>query len=92
MPLGPIEAAGAGLPLVLSNITGHDAAVYLRSKSPGIPVLIVGGLLNDDRLQYREWLQHFDVYPKPYSAEELLDKVKEVLAKRPALRENFEKP
>ena len=77
---------------ISDDITGHAAAHYLRSKLPGIPVLIVGGILDDDRLQYRESLEHFDVFPKPYSAEELLDKVKEVLAKRPAFRENLEKP
>jgi len=75
----------------VSNINGHDAARYLRSKLPGIPVLIVGGLLDDDRLQHRESLEHFDVFPKAYSAAELLGKVNEVLAKRPATRENVEK-
>lgn len=67
----------------VSNICGHDAAQYLRSKVPGIPVLIVGGLLADDRLQYRESIGNIDVFPKPYSVEEFLDKVREVLEKRP---------
>src|SRR5664279_16399 len=31
----------------LDNISGHEAAVYLRSKCPGIPVLILGGILDD---------------------------------------------
>jgi two-component system cell cycle sensor histidine kinase/response regulator CckA len=68
----------------ISEISGHAAAHYLRTKVPGIPVLIVGGMLDDDRLENRESLENMDVFPKPYSAEELLDKVKEVLAKRPA--------
>jgi hypothetical protein len=42
-------------------------------------VLIVGGLLDDDRLRNREALEGFAVYPKPYTAAELLAKVKDVL-------------
>jgi hypothetical protein len=44
-------------------------------------VLIVGGLLDDDRLKYREALQGFEVFPTPYKAAELLQKVKDVLSK-----------
>jgi len=64
------------------NISGHDAAVYLRRKCPGIPVLLVGGLLEDVGLENRERVQGFEIFPKPYEASELLDKVKEVLVKR----------
>jgi DNA-binding NtrC family response regulator len=63
------------------NISGHDAAKYLRGLCPGIPVLLVGGLLNDPGLENREALLNFEVFPKPYKAVELLDKVKEVLSK-----------
>jgi hypothetical protein len=42
-------------------------------------VLIVGGLLDDDRLERRESLEGFAVFPKPYSASQLLEKVREVL-------------
>ena len=65
----------------VEGITGHDAATYLRTKSNGLRVLMVGGLLDDQRLKYRESLEGFDVFPKPYSAGELLQKVKDVLAK-----------
>jgi CheY-like chemotaxis protein len=64
----------------VDGLPGHDAAVYLRTKCPKMKVLFVGGLLDDDRLQTREELQGFAVFPKPYSAAELLEKVKEVLA------------
>jgi DNA-binding response OmpR family regulator len=64
----------------VSGMTGHDAAKYLRTKSPAMPVLIAGGFLDDDRLHYREALEGFDIFPKPYAAAELLEKVKEVLA------------
>jgi CheY-like chemotaxis protein len=64
----------------VQSLTGHDAALYLREKLRSLRVLIVGGFLDDTRLQNREALQGFAVFPKPYSAGELLQKVKEVLS------------
>ena len=63
------------------SMSGHEAAMYLRRLCPGIPVLLVGGLLDDPHLKIREAVRNFEIFPKPYSAAELLDKVKEVLAK-----------
>ena len=63
----------------VEGLPGHDAALYLRTKCPKMKVLMVGGLLNDERLQYREALEGFDVYPPPYPAADLLQKVKDVL-------------
>jgi DNA-binding response OmpR family regulator len=65
----------------VESLPGHDAAVYLRTKSAGMRVLIVGGLLADERLQYREALQGFQVFPRPYTRAELLAEVKDVLGK-----------
>ena len=65
----------------IESLTGHDAAVYLRNKCPKMRVLIVGGLLDDDRLRNRELLQGFEVFPKPYTPAELLKKVQDVLSK-----------
>ena len=65
----------------VQSLTGHDAAVYLHEKLLSMRVLIVGGLLDDTRLQNREVLQGFDVFPKPYTSAELLAKVREVLGK-----------
>jgi hypothetical protein len=62
-------------------MSGHDAAMYLRTKCAKMKVLLVGGLLDDDRLHYREALQGFEIFPKPYTRAELLEKVKEVLNK-----------
>ena len=64
-----------------ASMSGHEAAKYLRSICPGVPVLIVGGILDDDELTNREFLQRFEVFPKPFKAAELLDKVKDVLLK-----------
>jgi DNA-binding NtrC family response regulator len=63
------------------GISGHDAAMYLRRLCPGIPVLLVGGLLDDPQLKNREAIRNFEIFPRPYTAAELLDKVQEVLAK-----------
>jgi DNA-binding response OmpR family regulator len=65
----------------VQNLPGHDAAVYLRKKCMKMKVLILGGRLEDDRLQNREELQGFEIFPKPYAAAEMLEKVKEVLNK-----------
>jgi DNA-binding response OmpR family regulator len=65
----------------VEGMPGHDAAMYLRTKSHGLRVLMVGGLLDDERLKYRESLPGFDVFPKPYSPAELLQKVRDVLSK-----------
>jgi CheY-like chemotaxis protein len=63
----------------VSEISGHDAAKYLRTKCPGLRVLIVGGFMEDDRLRVREEIAGFDVFPDRYSAADLIAKVKEVL-------------
>jgi DNA-binding NtrC family response regulator len=65
----------------VQSMPGHEAAKYLLTKCPTMRVLMVGGLLDDKRLRYRAELQGFEVFPKPYAAAELLQKVKEVLSK-----------
>lgn len=42
-----------------ASISGHDAAMHLRRICPGIPVLMVGGILDDGGLENRETLQGF---------------------------------
>lgn len=64
----------------VQNLTGHDAAKYLRTKCPKMKVLLVGGLLADDRLDHRTAQEGFEVFPKPYAAAELLQKVKQVMS------------
>jgi hypothetical protein len=58
---------------------GHEAAKYLRVRHPLMRVLILGGLLDDDWLRYREELEGFEIFPKPYTGAQLIEKVKEVL-------------
>ena len=64
----------------IEDISGYDAATYLRTRAPGLKVLMVGGLIDDDRLVNRMDLRAFEVFPKPYPASALLEKVKEMLA------------
>jgi DNA-binding NtrC family response regulator len=52
----------------IANISGHKAAQYLLTKNPRMGVLIVGGLLDDDRLTYRAELEQFEIFPKPFAA------------------------
>jgi len=65
----------------VAGLPGHEAAKYLRTKCLTMRVLMLGGLLDDERLQYRAALEGFEVFPKPYSAAELLQEVKNVLSK-----------
>jgi DNA-binding response OmpR family regulator len=63
----------------VESISGYDAAKYLHSRRTEMRVLMVAGLLADDRLQYRAELEKVELFPKPYTAAELLAKVKDVL-------------
>jgi CheY-like chemotaxis protein len=64
----------------VNNIPGHEAAKYLRTKCrQKLPVLIVAGLLKDDRLQYRAAQEGFDIFPPPFTAPQLIEKVDQIL-------------
>jgi len=65
----------------VESLPGHEAARYLRTKCPKMRVLMLGGLLDDERLQYRAALQGFEIFPKPYTAAELLQEVRAVLSR-----------
>jgi DNA-binding response OmpR family regulator len=64
----------------LSGISGYEAALYLRTKCHGIRIMMVSGFLQDDRLQYQWSLQGIEVFPKPFTGEEFLQKIANVLA------------
>jgi DNA-binding response OmpR family regulator len=63
----------------VEDITGYDAAKYLRQRNPQMGVLVVAGLLDDDRLRIPADLQRFVIFPRPYTAAELIEKVELVL-------------
>lgn len=64
----------------IDSMPGHMAADYLRSKQPGLPVLIVSGFMDDDRVRDQNAIQEFYVFPEPFSRTQLLDKIGKVLA------------
>jgi DNA-binding NarL/FixJ family response regulator len=64
----------------IQSMPGHEAAMYLVARCPSMRVLILGGLPDDERLLNREALQGFAIFPKPYSAREMLQEVKHVLS------------
>ena len=65
----------------INSMPGHDAVKYLRTRCPGLRVLMVGGLIDDARLSYRDLLENITIFPKPFSAEQLLDAVEEALSR-----------
>lgn len=42
---------------------GNEAAKYLRERNPHMAVLVVAGLLDDDRYTYRADLENFRKFP-----------------------------
>jgi DNA-binding NtrC family response regulator len=63
----------------VESIPGHEAAKYLRGRNPQMGVLVVAGLLEDDRLQYRAVLESFETFPSPFTVDQLIEKVEAVL-------------
>jgi DNA-binding response OmpR family regulator len=66
----------------INSMPGQTAADYLRTKRPGLPVLIVSGFMEDERVRDRNAIDDFHVFPKPFSRDELLNTIKEILAAR----------
>jgi len=63
----------------INSMSGHLAADYLRTKDPGLPVLVVAGLMDDDRVNVQNAIRHFHAFPKSFERDELLAEVKTVL-------------
>jgi DNA-binding NtrC family response regulator len=63
----------------IAEIPGHEAAKYLRTKKPGMAVLMIAGLLDDDRLRNMADLERLATFPQSFTAAQLIDKVREVL-------------
>ena len=63
----------------VASMPGHMAAHHLRTWCPGLPVLMLTGFMDDQRIRDQHDLKEFYVFPKPYSRDEILANVKEVL-------------
>lgn len=68
------------VPPYVETIAGHQAAKYLQSRNPGMRLLMVAGLLADDRLQNRAELEQVEIFPQLFTAPQLLDKVRSILS------------
>jgi CheY-like chemotaxis protein len=66
----------------VETITGHQAAKYLQARCLSMRILMVAGLLDDDRLQYRAELEKVVIFPKPFTGPELLNAVHSVLSQQ----------
>jgi DNA-binding NtrC family response regulator len=63
----------------VDNISGYQAAKYLQGRNPAMGVLLVSGFLDDDRLRHRADVEGFDIFPEPFPAAQLIEKVEQVL-------------
>ena len=63
----------------VAEIPGHEAAKYLRAKNPGMAVLLVAGFLDDDRIRNSAVLERYEIFPPPFTAAQLVEKVREIL-------------
>jgi DNA-binding response OmpR family regulator len=63
----------------VASMPGHMAAHHLRTWCPGLPVLILTGFMEDQRIRDQHELKEFYVFPKPFGRDELLANVREVL-------------
>jgi DNA-binding NtrC family response regulator len=63
----------------INSMPGHEAVKFLRTKSPGLRVLMVGGLIDDTRISYTDVIQNIHVFPKPFTHAQLHSAVEEAL-------------
>ena len=64
----------------VETISGHQAAKYLQARCLNMRILMVAGLLADDRLQYRAELEKVAIFPVPFTGDQLLKKVEAVMS------------
>jgi DNA-binding response OmpR family regulator len=63
----------------INSMPGETAADYLRCRCAGLPVLVLDGFMDDDRIHVQNTIRHFHTFPRPFSREEFLAKVSDVL-------------
>jgi DNA-binding response OmpR family regulator len=64
----------------LPGVTGRDAVRRVKEACPELPVLMVSGLPDEDVIHQWAGKNGFDTFPKPFTAQELIDKVRSILA------------
>jgi CheY-like chemotaxis protein len=64
----------------INSMTGQIAADYLRTKRPGLPIMIVTGYMEDDRIRDQNAIEEFHVFPRNFSRDEFLGEVRHILS------------
>ena len=64
----------------INSMTGQIAADYLRTKRPGLPIMIVTGYMEDDRIRDQNAIEDFHVFPRNFTRDEFLKEVHKVLS------------
>ena len=64
----------------INSMTGQIAADYLRTKRPGLPIMIVTGYMEDDRIRDQNAIEEFHVFPRNFTREDFLGEVRKVLS------------
>ena len=63
----------------INSMTGQIAADYLRTKRPGLPILIVAGYMEDDRIRDQNAIEDFHIFPRSFTRDEFLKEVRRIL-------------
>jgi CheY-like chemotaxis protein len=63
----------------INSMPGAMAAHYLRTWCPGLPVLIVDGFADDERVNVPLAVDEIHVFPKPFAPHLFLEAVKGIL-------------
>ena len=63
----------------INSMPGNVAADYLRCKCPGLPVMVVAGLMDDDSVRVQNAIREFHTFPAPFTRDEFLARVREIL-------------
>jgi DNA-binding response OmpR family regulator len=66
----------------INSMPGHMAAQHLRVGSPGLPVLVIDGSIDDERIQVRNTVHKIDSFPKPFAAADLVERVRDLCSIR----------
>jgi DNA-binding response OmpR family regulator len=65
----------------VAELSGREAANYLRAQNPGMKILMVAGLPDDDRIRNWPDIDHIQIFPEPFPAAQLVRKVDALLKK-----------
>jgi len=64
----------------INSMPGHMAAQHLRVSAPGLPVLVIDGSIDDERIRVRNEVHKIEAFPQPFARADLLERVKDLCA------------